>query len=241
MREITAAPSGGRRATTLRVGVAAALLVAAVASCSVTTAGHGVGAATLGHAPQPVPASALSDLLLGISEAGSVMGARLSVVSSGRELNENKPLDDGCLVWSEAQRHNYEGSGWTAVREVEMRDRPTNSDHIVYEAVVAFADAAAAQDFYSGQKVEWVRCDDRRVDLHDAGDPNSHYWTLSSAREQQGVLTLTRSEEEDPGWACQHAMTVKNNVVVDVSACAMGIADRGAELAQRIADNVNDH
>ncbi|WP_431240919.1 sensor domain-containing protein (plasmid) [Mycolicibacterium aichiense] len=225
---------------TLRVAAAATVLSTAVASCSVSTAGHGVGAETLGHAPKPVAAAALSDLLLGISEAGSVMGAKLSVVSSGHELNENKPLDDGCLVWSEAQRRNYDGSDWTAVREVEMRDRPDNSDNIVYEAVVAFTDAAAAHEFYASQKVEWARCDDRRVDLHDAGDPSSHYWTLSRATEDQGVLTLTRSEEEDPGWSCQHAMTVKNNVVVDVSACAMNVADRGAELVQRIAAKVND-
>ena len=121
-----------------------------------------------------------------------------------------------------------------------MRDRPTDSDNIVYEAVVAFADAAGAQEFYARQQAEWARCDDRRVDLHDAGDPNSHYWTLSKATEDQGVLTLTRSEDEDPGWSCQHAMTVKNNVVVDVSACAMNIAERGAELARRIAEKIND-
>ena len=35
-------------------------------------------------------------------------------------------------------------------------------------------------------------------------------------------------------------MTVKNNVAVDVSACAMDVADRGGELAQRIADKIND-
>ena len=35
-------------------------------------------------------------------------------------------------------------------------------------------------------------------------------------------------------------MTTKNNVVVDLSACAMDVDDRGAELAQRIADKIYD-
>ena len=78
------------------------------------------------------------------------------------------------------------------------------------------------------------------MDLHDPGDPNPHYWILTTATEEQGVLTLTRSQETNPEWSCQHAMTVKNNVAVDVSACAMDVADRGAELAQRIADKIND-
>lgn len=208
--------------------------------CTVTTTGTVVAAPTLGHAPQPVSTAALSTLLLSTADAGSIMGAPVSLVSTSQGMYENKPLDDGCLVWAEAQRHTYAGSGWTAVRDEELRDRPDDSDHIVYQAVVAFPDAASASALFAAQKVEWARCDDRRVDLHDPSDPNAHYWSLNTATDEDGVLTITRSEEDLPGWSCQHAMTSKNNVVVDVAACAMNVDDRGAKLARRIAEKIDD-
>lgn len=220
---------------------AAVALCVVTVSCSTTTSGRVVGAPNLGHAPRPVPTSALSGLLLSTSEAGDIMGARLAVADSSQGLYENQPLDDGCLVWAEAQRHTYQDSGWTAVRVQELRDRPdANADHIVYQSVVAFPDAAGAHAFYEGQQSEWKRCDDRRVDLHDPGDPDAHYWSLNTAVEDEGILTITRSEEDLPGWSCQRAMTAKNNVIVDLSACAMGVDDRGARLTERIAAKIDD-
>jgi len=210
------------------------------AGCTVSTNGTVVAAPTLGQAPRPVPTAALSSVLLSSREAGSVMGASLSVASSRQGLYENRPLDDGCLVWGQAQRHTYEGSGWTAVRVEELRDRPGDADHIVYQAAVAFPDAASAHDFFAGQESVWSGCDDRRVDLRDPGDPDAHYWSLNTATEQQGVLTITRSQEDNPGWSCQRAMTVTNNVVVDLAACAMDVDDRGVELALLIVDKIDE-
>lgn len=101
-------------------------------------------------------------------------------------------------------------------------------DHIVYQAVVAFPDAMAASEFYESQVSEWGQCDDQRVDLHDAGDPNAHYWTLSEAADENGILTITREQEESTrGWSCQRALTAENNVVADVSACAYDVDDSG--------------
>lgn len=221
-----------------RVWCALALSVL-TAGCTVSTNGTVVAAPTMGHAPRPIPTAALSQLLLSSREAGNVMGASLTVANSSHGLYENEPLEDGCLVWAEAQRHTYEGSGWTAVRVEELRDHPDDADHIVYQSVVSFPDAASAQDVFADQKSEWARCDDRRVALHDPGQPD-HYWSLNTATEDQGVLTITRSEEDLPGWSCQRAMTVRNNVVVDLSACAMNVDDSGAELARRIAGKIDD-
>lgn len=226
-------------AAVCRATAAAALGVLAT-GCTVTTDGAVVAAATLGQAPLPVPTSQLSDALLSAREAGSIMGATLSLTRSRHSMFDNEPLDDGCLVWADAQRHTYEGSGWTAVRVQELRDRPDDSDHIVYQSVVAFPDAASAQELFADQQGEWARCDDRRVDLHDPDDPDAHYWSLNAAAVEHGVLTITRSAEEFPGWGCQHAMTARNNVVVDVSACAIDVDDRGAELARRIAERIDD-
>jgi hypothetical protein len=213
-------------------------LSALTAGCTVTTHGTVVAAPTLGHAPLSLPPSALAALLLDVSDISSIMGAGMKVVDSGDTMYTNRPLRDGCLVWAEAQEQVYQGSGWTAVRLQQLRDHREHPDHIAYQAVVSFPQALSAQDFYAGQVSSWANCDNRRVDLHDPGDPNAHYWSLSKASNDDGILTIVRVEEGGEGWSCQRAMTAANNIVIDVSACADNIGDRGAQIATRIAQKI---
>lgn len=222
-----------------RHAVALLVLAALTAGCTTVTDGRVVAAPTLGHAPQPLPPTALSGLLLDTREIGAIMDTHMEVAASADTMYTNRPLEDGCLVWAEAQQYSYEGSGWTAVRVQELKDRRDRADHIAYQAVVAFPQGMAAHDFYAGQVTGWAHCDNRRVDLHDPGDPKAHYWSLSKATVDDGVLTITRSQEEGAdGWACQRAMTTANNIVVDVSACADHIGDRGVQIAKRVAKKI---
>lgn len=218
---------------------AAVILAVAVltAGCTVTTGGRVVAASTLGRAPQPLPASALPGLLLDPDEISSVLGGGVHIIDSSDAMYTNAAGPDGCLVWAEAQQLNYQGSGWTAVQLQKLEDRHDNPDHIAYQAVVAFPDGLGAHVFYTGQVAGWAHCDDRRVDLHDAGD-SAHYWSLSKSVDNAGVLSIMRAEEENPGWSCQHALTAKLNIVVDVNACAYSVGDRGVQLAKKIADKI---
>lgn len=223
-----------------RHALAVLALAALTAGCTVNVDGKVVAAPTMGHAPPPLPTSALSGLLLSPAEIGSIMAAHMEVAESGDTMYTNRPLPDGCLVWAEAQDYSYQGSGWTAVRVQQLKDRRDNADHVAYQAVVAFPGALAANDFYSGQVAGWANCDNRRVDLHDPGDPAPHYWTLSKARVEDSVLTITRVQEEGGGlWACQRALMASNNIVIDVSACAEDVGDRGAQIAHEIAKKIS--
>ena len=95
------------------------------------------------------------------------------------------------------------------------------------------------QTTYDNQVTGWAKCDDRRVDLHDAGDPNAHYWSLTEATDNDRILTITRAEEESTrGWSCQRALTAENNIVVDVSACMHHVNDQGSQIAWQIAEKV---
>lgn len=222
------------RATVVMLAAVTVLL----AGCTAVTGGKVVAAPTLGHAPPPLTGSALPGLLLGAEAVSSILGAAgMRIVDSSDAMYTNSAGPDGCLVWAEAQQVNYQGSGWTDVQLQKLQDRPDNPDHIAYQAVVAFPDGLGAHTFYAGQVTGWSRCDDRRADLHDAGD-RPHYWSLSKATDNNGILTIVRSEEENPGWSCQHALTAKNNIVVDVNACAYNVGDRGVQLAERIAGKI---
>jgi hypothetical protein len=216
-------------------------LSALTVACTVTTDGTVVAAPTLGHAPQPLRPSALTGLLLEPGDIDSIMNTSgLKVVDSDDAMYTNRPLEDGCLVWAEAQEHVYAGSGWTAVRLQKLSDDPDHPDHLAYQAVVSYPHALDAHDFYAGQVTSWAGCDNRRVDLHDADDPNSHYWSLSKASDHDGILTIVRVEEGGGGWACQRAFTAANNIVIDVSACADNVGDRGTQIATRIAKKVSE-
>ena len=224
-------------------GIAAQLVVLTLCTlttaCTVTTNGTVEAAPTLGQAPQPLPSRALVGLLLGASEISSIVDAPMSVVESSDSMYTNEPLADGCLVWAGSQRYNYQGSGWTAVRSQRLLDRHDDPDHIAYQAVVTVPDGLAAHDFYDSQVTDWAKCDDRRVDLHDAGDPNAHYWSLSKATDNDGILTIIRVEEESTrGWSCQRALTAENNVVVDVSACMHHVDDQGIQIARLITQKI---
>lgn len=223
----------------VRRRILAAAALSMVAGCTVSTDGTVVAAPDLGRFVPPLTTSQLSGLLLDPSDLESIMGAPLHVVESRDSMYRNEPLADGCLVWAEAQEHNYTGTDWSAIRLQELRDRDDDADHIVYQAVVSFPDVAGADQYYADQVTEWDRCDDQQVDLHDPGDPNAHYWSLSEATDNDGVLTLTRVQQESTGgWSCQRALTVGNNVIVEVSACAYRIADEAAEIAVQIAENI---
>ncbi len=139
-----------------RYALAVLALSALTTGCTVTTGGRVVGAPTLGHAPQPLPPSALSGLLLDPGDVGAIMDAHMELVDSGDTMYTNRPLEDGCLVWAEAQDYSYQGSGWTAVRVQQLKDHPDRADHIAYQAVVAFPGALAAHDFYAGQVTGWA-------------------------------------------------------------------------------------
>lgn len=226
------------RALTLSVGIA--LMVCTLTTgCTATISGDVTAAPTLGRAPEPLSGSALAGLLLSAADVSSIMGTGMRVVENSDSLYANEPLPGGCLVWAEAQQANYKGSGWNAVHVQHLSDRTDNPDNIVYQAAVTFPDGQRSHDFYNGQATEWARCDDRRVDLHDPWDPHPHYWALSKAKNVDGVLTITRTEEDDPRWACQRALTVANNVVVDVSTCDYSDPnDPAIQIAKRIAENI---
>lgn len=75
-----------------------AALCALTTGCTVTTGGTVVAAATLGRAPQPVPVSALSGLLLTPTEIGAIMASRMEVVDSSDAMYTNRPsmMDAWC-------------------------------------------------------------------------------------------------------------------------------------------------
>lgn len=137
----------------------------------------------------------------------------------------------------------YTGSGYTGVA-VQGLMEASPGRHKVIQAVVAFSDEAAAQQFYTQQLSAWRGCRLTGVTVSFTnGQPDDHA-TITIISETEGIAStvlLPAEASEHQGSECERAMGVRRNVVVDVRACGQNTITTGASLARVITDNISHH
>jgi hypothetical protein len=188
----------------------------------------------------PVAEAALERLLLSPDQINTTMGATgMTVTRPWNTLNdvgvsnvasppECTPLDGA------AEAAAYTGSGWTAERGQSLED-PL---HAVDQGVILFPSARAAAAFVSASSQSWPACANRTYTGNiygaqwSAGPVSTVNGTVSATSTRQGVVAAAE------GWACQRALTARNNVVIDVAACSLNATDQGINIAHQIAEKV---
>ena len=189
----------------------------------------------------PVVAGALDGVLLGPAEIDIAMNANgITVNETSAEMTDdsaNVP-DPGCrVIDAPAEASVYDGSGWIAVRSQYLRES-ADLIHQVWQAVVTFPSANAAARFFATSAQRWPACSNRQYHyINDPGTPGT-VWTVGQLTNISDTLSVTRAEEG--GWTCQRALTVSNNVAVDVAACSVVANPGGAgvNIAHQIAAKV---
>lgn len=240
---VAAHVSVGRRFTALVVATAVlAGCAPAEEDSSPPTRDDGAAAATTAIAP-PVLVRELPGLLLDAAQVNPLVDATdMEVVDEwSRMFGFNTPGGDCAGAWSAAWQPVYEGSGWMGVRGRSVRKPGTGWDRVVYEAVVAFPLPADASDFYAKQVASWKTCNGRHVDERNLDNSNPRtdlLYTLEQANDTAGMLTMAAQDEVDPSLACEHALTVRNNVAVDIRACGPGLRTQAGPVASAIAAKV---
>jgi hypothetical protein len=243
--DMSACDRVGRRL--LRIGCCGSLIaaVALLPGCTVSTAGMAAPAANLGHDPAPVSVAALDGLLLPQEQLDSLLDASGLV---GRyfesKMSDGQTAANDCAVaWRTAWGPVYQGSGWIAVRDQYLDnddgDRVANK---VFQAAVVFPFRVDAEAFYRKQVNAWHSCDGRRIEERYLDDPPSAdaVFKLGAATEQDGMLTMPKTQEDKySGWVCERALTIRNNVAIDVEACASHRSDEGEMVANAIAAKVS--
>ena len=64
-------------------------------------------------------------------------------------------------------------------------------------------------------------------------------WTVADTSNQDGILTTSKVQEGGDGWTCQRALTVRNNVAIDIVTCGYTQPSAvAAGVAQQIAARV---
>ena len=241
----TPSPRGGehRPWASRRTG----LIVAVVATVGVLASGMGITGylllrrppasqtPTAQPAPPPAPANALDGLLLSADQINIAMGTTgMSVVGNMSTMPDNSFLvsDQACLPLSAAvQAKVYAGTGWSKVHAQVVAKAQQNA---VDQAVVSFSSAHDAGAFFTASTQSWQACSNRQFTLSQNG--NSQANTVSPVSNMDGTLTATVTPANSLG-VCERALTVANNVAIDVTAC-VGPPGVAVSIAHQIAGRV---
>ena len=100
-----------------------------------------------------------------------------------------------------------------------------------------FPSANDAARFFSASARRWPACSNRKFHYSDPGEPDK-VWTVGPIANTNGTLSTSDTLKGGDGWACQRALTVRNNVAIDVAACSGNPTDAAVNIASQIADKV---
>ena len=227
----------------MRSRPAAAVLVAAavLTSCAATVPGKPVAADTSGPPPPPVAAGDLDGLLLDPAEINAAMSATGMTVAetSSQMWDSSEDISDAaCLpVYGAAEYKVYTGTGWSAMRYVSLQEPGEDPPHFAEQSVVAFPNHDVATKFFAGSDEDWAPCADRRYNLKLREFNIDTLWTVGQVEITDGMLTTSMVMEDGDGWGCSRALTVANNVAIDVTACSY---NRGGDAPVTIARGIAD-
>lgn len=94
--------------------------------------------------------------------------------------------------------------------------------YLLEQAAAVLSSAEQAQEFLTSSQAQWETCSRSVVDAH-LGYENSRGYTLGTVQRHENVITVAMAapEGEQPGEACQQALGVRENVVVEARTCTI--------------------
>ena len=185
--------------------------------------------------PAPAPPNALKGLLLSVEQINTAMGTtgmRSVGIMTTMPDNSFAVSDLACLPLSAAvQAKVYADSAYSAMRAQVVAKAQQSA---VDQAVVLFSSAQDAGSFFTASAQSWGACANRQFTLAMKG--NSQVQTVGPVSNANGTLSATVTPANSPG-ICERALTVANNIAVDVTACG-GPSGTAVSIAHQIAAKV---
>jgi hypothetical protein len=186
----------------------------------------------------------LPGLLLQAADIGAMMSSDGIVVTrdSSKAWSDTARLSDtNCLpIAGAAQQAVYAHSGSTAVHSQILREPPAAPgwEHYVVQAVALFPDTMSAANFYATSRAQWDRCSNRQMTYPQPIGPNQ-VWTIGPVDSDHDMLSVSRTEQSPDKWTCQRALTVRNNVAIDIEACSLaGSTTAASTIARQISSRL---
>jgi len=245
-------PPRGDRNLWLVGGAAALVIVAALASIHLvtkhsnsaalaTTTATTTTATTTPTTAPPVTPEALEGLLLSPDQINSAVGSTgMTVAETSAAMNDSNAqvADKACLpLQGPRQATVYEGSGWTTLR-AQVLGEPGNIVHIVAQVVVLFSSAHDADAFFTASAQQWPACSNRQYRVTQPGMPDTVF-TVGSVSNANGTLSANKTVAvAGARGTCQRALTVANNVAIDVAVCSSNLSDSQSGPALNVARQI---
>jgi hypothetical protein len=191
----------------------------------------------------PVSVAALDGMLLDDAEAVKATGANLMEVGTSVDhdtVDDSANVSDSACLFTAnpAEEKVYAGSGWIAIRsQMAMSpdvDNPTPYP-IIAASLVLFPSADEAAKFFAASAGRWPACANKQFTLKKYNGKMED-WAMGPISNDKGMLSATRTVANDK---CQMALTVRNNVVVDVSSCGYDLGNpRAINFAEQLAAKI---
>jgi hypothetical protein len=187
--------------------------------------------------PRPLVARELDGLLLSAQQIDDAMKApAMAVVTTETSMSDDSTTltPPECLALDgAAEAAVYSNTGFSAERGQSFNDGD-HFTHYLKQAVVTYPVVEKATAFLDHSARQWQTCSQ-----YTHLQSRSH-WSVGPVAYANGMLSalVTEQEAAAPGWACARALTVSNNVVIDVNTCSADPADSAVMAAQQIAARV---
>ena len=230
--------------TVLRAAPLIAALVLVVSGCVSTITGHpraGGDRGPLSWGPD-LTGRQLAGVLLDAARINQIMAGTAIVVyksydqlPGGEGDQYSNPTCAGAVF--NTIEVTYHRSGYLAVRGSQLSESGANFKHYVDEGVVSFPGGPDARRFLSTAQDVWRRCAGKHV-VYTTSDGKATTWTARAPVTSGGVTTAVVDKEAGDGYTCEHGITAKSNVVIDVSACSYTLLDQGAEQGGAVASTI---
>lgn len=196
----------------------------------------------------PVAAAALDGLLLSPDQINTAMGTTgMTVAGTYTTMDDPSNFtadtaDKACLpvIWA-AQAPAYAASGFSAYLGKWLHEPAEFADfvHAAHQDVVLFSSAHDAEAFFTASTQSWLACSNRQLTLNVRAGKPAQVWTVGPVSNTNGILGATTNIAPPYRWdRCQRALTMANNVVIDVSACSKNQADSQSDSAVNIARQI---
>jgi hypothetical protein len=91
-----------------------------------------------------------------------------------------------------------------------------------------------AQQFFNQAKPRWSACANRPLTITQPGD-DPVAWTFGQLAATDTTLSLVQTLDGGHGFACQRAVGVRNNIIIDTLWCGFDTANQAGEVVNKIA------
>jgi hypothetical protein len=217
--------------------LAVAVICVLIGGCGTTNSNAESPTITRSMIPRPLVERELAGLLLSSEQVNVAMGAAgMTVTNDQTSMSDNSATmaPPECLaIDGAAEAPVYANSGYWAERDQSLNDGD-NFTHYLKQAVVLFPTAEKAGVFLDASARQWPAC---RQYTHTQSESQ---WSVGQFSNANGTLSTTATQQNAsaPGWGCERALALRNNVIIDINTCSADAANSALKIADQIAGNV---